>query len=122
MRIQKLATGAALALLVTASAPLWSDDIPFHVTAHRDEASPAVQRDQQILQGDPKNKEALAEIVDQLDGAGRWKDAMPYLATLHEVDPNDAARTHQLEHNMLPYAVHVRNPPGLKSGRDLSGG
>jgi len=45
----------------------------------------AVQRDQQALQSDPKNKEALSDIVDQLDGSGKWKDALPYLATLNEV-------------------------------------
>src|SRR5207248_7346596 len=56
----------------------------------------AVQHDQQVLQSDPKNKEALNDIVDQLDGAGHWKDALPYLATLNEVQPNDAARAHQL--------------------------
>ena len=52
----------------------------------------AIARDQRVLQGDAKNKEALADIVDQLDGAGRWKEALPYLSTLNEVEPNDAAR------------------------------
>jgi tetratricopeptide (TPR) repeat protein len=56
----------------------------------------AIARDQHVLQGDAKNKEALADIVDQLDGAGRWKEALPYLSTLNEVEPNDAARAHQL--------------------------
>jgi tetratricopeptide (TPR) repeat protein len=56
----------------------------------------AIARDQHVLQGDAKNKEALADIVDQLDGAGRWKEALPYLSTLNEAEPNDAARAHQL--------------------------
>ena len=61
-----------------------------------DQTAYAIQRDQQVLQADPKNKEALTDIVDQLDGAGRWKEAVPYLATLTEVEPNDATRIHQL--------------------------
>src|SRR5438270_5268388 len=61
-----------------------------------EQAAYAIARDQQILQGDPNNKKALADIVDQLDGAGRWKEAVSYLATLNAAEPNDTARTHQL--------------------------
>src|SRR5689334_9291047 len=68
-----------------------ADDAPF-----QRRASAAIQQDQQALQADPKNKEALSDIGDQLDGAGRWKEALPYLATLNEVEPNNAARAHQL--------------------------
>jgi len=92
------ATTILLALLMVAAAQLSrADDVPFHASENRaDDAASAIQRDQQILQNDPNNKEALADIVDQLDGAGRWKEALPYLATLTEVAPNDAARLHQL--------------------------
>jgi len=81
----------ALLILATAAQLSRGDDQPLQRSS-----SAALQRDQQILQSDPKNKEALADIVDRLDGAGHWKDALPYLATLNEVEPNDAARTHQL--------------------------
>src|SRR5438270_5275941 len=81
----------ALLVLVMAAQLSRGDDQPLQRSI-----AAAVQRDQQVLQSDPKNKEALADIVDQLDGAGKWKDALPYLATLNAVEPNDAARTHQL--------------------------
>jgi len=81
----------ALLMVMMATLLLRGDDQPLQRSV-----TTAVQRDQQVLQSDPKNKEALSDIVDQLDGAGRWKDALPYLITLNEVEPNDAARTHQL--------------------------
>ena len=92
------ATNILLALMMAAGTQLSrADDIPFHASEnHADDAASAIQRDQQLLQGDPKNKEALADIVDQLDGSGRWKEAVPYLATYVEVAPDDAARGHQL--------------------------
>ena len=98
MNSRNKATNVLLAFVVVASAQLSrADDVPFHRTRDRvDEATPAVQSDQQILQTDPKNPKALADIVDQLDGAGRWKEAIPYLTTLTEVAPGDAARIHQL--------------------------
>jgi len=68
-----------------------ADDMPFQRSADA-----ALQQARQTLQADPKNREALSDIVDQLDGAGRWKEALPYLVTLNEVEPNNAARAHQL--------------------------
>jgi tetratricopeptide (TPR) repeat protein len=77
-------TLSALLILVS---NLYATDLP---------TAEAIAHDQHVLQSDPKNKEALADIVDQLDGAGRWKEALPYLSTLNEVEPDDAARAHQL--------------------------
>ncbi len=61
-----------------------------------EKSAKAIEQDQKILETDPNNKDVLADIVDQLDGSGRWKDAVPYLVTLNQIAPNDPARAHQL--------------------------
>jgi tetratricopeptide (TPR) repeat protein len=49
-----------------------------------------------ILQGDPGNTEALGGLAEALEATGHWRDAMPYLSHLIEIQPNNSSRLLQL--------------------------
>ena len=43
-----------------------------------------------ILQGDPDNTAALAGLAEALEAEGRWREAMPFLSRLIEIQPNNS--------------------------------
>src|SRR5260370_35911613 len=49
-----------------------------------------------VLQGDPGNSEALGGMDEALEAAGHWRDAMPFLYHLIEMQPNNSSRILQL--------------------------
>jgi tetratricopeptide (TPR) repeat protein len=49
-----------------------------------------------VLQGDPGNTEALGGLAEALEAAGHWRDAMPFLSHLIEIQPNNSSRLLQL--------------------------
>ena len=49
-----------------------------------------------VLQGDPGNAEALGGLAEALEAAGHWRDAMPFLSHLIEIQPNNSSRLLQL--------------------------
>jgi tetratricopeptide (TPR) repeat protein len=44
-----------------------------------------------ILHGDPNNTAALSGLAESLEAEGRWRDAMPYLSRLIEIQPNNSS-------------------------------
>jgi tetratricopeptide (TPR) repeat protein len=49
-----------------------------------------------VLQGDPGNTVALGGLAEALEAAGHWRDAMPFLSHLIEIQPNNSSRLLQL--------------------------
>ncbi|MCH8948574.1 MAG: tetratricopeptide repeat protein, partial [Acidobacteria bacterium] len=49
-----------------------------------------------LLQAQPDNALALGELADALEAAGRWREAVPVLSHLLELQPDDVARLFQL--------------------------
>jgi tetratricopeptide (TPR) repeat protein len=49
-----------------------------------------------ILQGDLGNTEALGGLAEALEATGHWRDAMPFLSHLIEIQPNNSSRLLQL--------------------------
>ncbi len=50
----------------------------------------------EVLRGRPKDPQVLGELVDALEAAGSWRDAVEYLSQLVRLDPHNAARFFQL--------------------------
>lgn len=44
-----------------------------------------------VLQGDPNNTAALSGLTESLEAEGRWRDAVPYLSRLIEIQPNHSS-------------------------------
>ncbi len=85
----------ALALGMVVSSP--AQDL----TKARDEAAAgrfaqAAELYRQALQANPRDTDALGGLVDVLERAGGWRQALPYLQRLVELDPQNARRTFQL--------------------------
>ena len=67
----------------------------------RDEAAAghfdrAAQLFQSVLASSPDNSSALAGLVDALEAMGRWRDSLPALKRLVELQPQNAPRVFQL--------------------------
>ncbi|HEV2488875.1 MAG TPA: tetratricopeptide repeat protein [Candidatus Acidoferrales bacterium] len=56
----------------------------------------AAQLFEAVLVSSPDNPDALAGLVDAQVAAGRWRDALPALKHLVQLQPNNAERTFQL--------------------------
>ena len=56
----------------------------------------AIQLFHEVLESAPDNPDALSGLIDALVSAGRWRDALPSLQHLVQLQPNDAGRTFQL--------------------------
>ena len=62
--------------------------------AHRFER--AIELYRQILAAEPDNLDALAEVSDTFEAAGRWPEAVAYLTHLISLRPDDSRRVFQL--------------------------
>lgn len=50
----------------------------------------------EALKAHPEDPQVLGELVDALEAAGRWQEAIPYLLQLVRLDPGNTARRFQL--------------------------
>jgi tetratricopeptide (TPR) repeat protein len=95
--LQMLASIAAvLALAMTAGA---QQQLPLERARAEAAAGKFAQAEEDyrtILQGDPGNTEALGGLAEALEAAGHWRDAMPFLSHLIEMQPNNSSRLLQL--------------------------
>jgi tetratricopeptide (TPR) repeat protein len=65
-----------------------------------------------VLQADPVNTQALGGLADALDASGRWREAMPFLSRLIEIEPNNSSRLLQVA-RMKSWQTETR-PEALK--------
>ena len=49
-----------------------------------------------LLQNNPENSEALGGLADALEATGRWREAMPFLTRLIDIQPRNSSRLLQL--------------------------
>jgi tetratricopeptide (TPR) repeat protein len=49
-----------------------------------------------LLQSNPGNSEALGGLADALEATGRWREAMPFLTRLIDIQPRNSSRLLQL--------------------------
>src|SRR5438270_3129007 len=56
----------------------------------------ALQLYRDVLQQEPQNLEALADISGLLEAQGKWRDAVPYLEKLVELQPHDTDAMYRL--------------------------
>jgi cellulose synthase (UDP-forming) len=54
------------------------------------------QEYRRVLQSDPNNADALGGLADALEAEGHWREAVPFLSRLIELQPNNSARVFQL--------------------------
>ncbi|PYP88512.1 MAG: hypothetical protein DMG65_15030 [Candidatus Angelobacter sp. Gp1-AA117] len=59
-------------------------------------ADQALQLYRDVLQQEPQNLEALADISGLLEAQGKWRDAVPYLEKLVELQPHDTDAMYRL--------------------------
>jgi tetratricopeptide (TPR) repeat protein len=65
-----------------------------------------------VLQADPVNTQALGGLADALEASGRWREAMPFLSRLIEIEPNNSSRLLQVA-RMKSWQTETR-PEALK--------
>jgi tetratricopeptide (TPR) repeat protein len=65
-----------------------------------------------LLQSNPDNSEALGGLADAMEATGHWREAMPFLARLIEIEPTNSSRLLQLA-RMKSWQTETR-PEALK--------
>jgi tetratricopeptide (TPR) repeat protein len=87
---------AVLALAMTAGAQQQSPLERARAEAAASKLAQAEEDYRTVLQRDPGNTEALEGLAEALEAAGHWRDAMPFLSHLIEIQPNNSSRLLQL--------------------------
>ena len=77
------------------------DEVSTQLAQARAEASThhydrAIELYRSVLTGDPDNRQALGELADTLETAGRWHEALPLLQHLLALQPDSAPQLFQL--------------------------
>ena len=101
MKRPLLYASALLAALLLASLPLHATPQASALDQARTEAAAghydrAAQLYQQVLNSDPNNVAALSGLSDALVATGHWRDALPALQRLDQLQPNDPNRLFHL--------------------------
>lgn len=81
----------ASALAETTGAQQPSPPEQAHAEAAAGKFTQAQEDYRKILHGDPNNTAALSGLAESLEAEGRWRDAMPYLSRLIEIQPNNSS-------------------------------
>jgi len=78
-----------------------ADEVSTQLAQARAEASAhhyerAIELYRSVLGADPDNRQALSELADALETAGRWHEALPFLQHLLALQPDNAPKVFQL--------------------------
>lgn len=112
----------ALWMTVSAVAALAQGDALQRARAAHDAGQTAAALDayQQVLSAEPNNADALGEIADTLDGAGRWRDAIPYVERLVQLQPGNAPRLFMLGRYYTWTDANDKAAPLLKQAVEIA--
>ncbi|HYL10608.1 MAG TPA: tetratricopeptide repeat protein, partial [Candidatus Acidoferrales bacterium] len=69
---------------------------PGQAAANDNRFAQAEENYRRALQSDPNNAEALGGLADALEAEGHWREAVPFLSRLVELQPDNSARLFQL--------------------------